>query len=67
MTANVWTFLTALAIGVPSCVAAYYGHKNSRDLKTTNDKTVGTMLSEVHAKESLQSTEFETHSEPANP
>lgn len=57
--------LTVIAAGFPSCVAAWFGYKNGRQLKTDNDKTVGQMLSEVHGKESVQNTDFETHQGPA--
>lgn len=53
--------LTVLAAGIPSCVAAYYGHKNGQQLRTGNDKTVGEMVTEVHGKDSMQATEFDTH------
>lgn len=61
MSGSILGLLTVLAAGIPSCVAAYYGHKNAVQLRTGNDKTVGAMLTEVHGKESMQDTDFETH------
>lgn len=53
--------LTVLAAGLPSCVAAYYGHRNSAQLRTGNNKTVGEMVTEVHGADSIQSTAYNTH------
>jgi hypothetical protein len=53
--------VTVLAAGVPSAVAAYFGYRNGRALRTGNEKTVGEMVTEVHGKDSVQRTEFETH------
>lgn len=59
---------TVLAAGVPSAAAAYFSYRANRNvgvvktqLVTGNDKTVGEMLTEVHGKESLQDTNFDTH------
>lgn len=61
MQGTILGLVTVLAAGIPSAVAAYFGYKNGRQLRTGNDKTVGEMLTEVHGKESLQDTTFETH------
>lgn len=60
-----------LAASVPSAFAAFFsyraqrlGKSNAQQLVTGNDKTVGEMLTEVHGKESLQDTDFDTHPEP---
>lgn len=61
MNGSIIGLLTVIAAGFPSMVAAYFGYKNRQELKTGNDKTVGEMLTEVHGKESMQATGFETH------
>lgn len=72
MNGSVLGILTVLAAGTPSAVAAYWSYRANRsvssvkhELVTGNDKTVGEMLTEVHGKESVQSTTFETHGETA--
>lgn len=61
---------TVLGAAVPSAFAAYFsyraqrlGKSNAAQLVTGNDKTVGEMVTEVHGKESMQDTSFETHRE----
>lgn len=57
------------AIGaIPStiaAIAAIVGSRGTRSIKhelvTGNNKTVGEMVTEVHGKDSLQNTDFETH------
>jgi len=68
---SVLGLLTVLFAGLPSAAAAYYSYRASRNtvdvkqqLVTGNDKTVGEMLTEVHGKESEQTTPFDTHREP---
>lgn len=53
--------IAALIAAIPAIIAAWYGRTTKVQLKTGNDKTVGEMVTEVHGKESQQSTEFETH------
>ena len=62
------SILTVLAAGVPAAVAAYWSYRANRNtvavktqLVTGNDKTVGEMVTEVHGKESVQATGFDTH------
>lgn len=42
-----------LAAGIPSALAAYFGYKNSQQLRTKNGKTVGEMVSDVHDSPSI--------------
>lgn len=70
MNGNLLGLLTAIAAGLPS-VAAFFAARGSRrsaddvrkQLVTGNNKTVGEMVTEVHGKESLQDTDFDTHVE----
>lgn len=50
-----------LIVAAPGLIAAWFGAKNARALKTGNEKSVGQMLTEVHGQESEQSTPYETH------
>lgn len=68
MNGSVLGILTVLAAGTPSAVAAYWSYRANRgvgavrqELVTGNGKTVGKMVAETHAKESVQATAFETH------
>lgn len=70
MTGTWLGLLTVIAAGFPSAVAAFFGWRSAKgasairhELVTGNDKTVGEMVTEVHGKESEQSTAFETHRE----
>lgn len=51
----------ALVTGLPAIIAAYYGHKNAHSLRTGNDKTVGSMVTDVHGEASKQKTGYDTH------
>ncbi len=55
-----------LVVSLPAIIAAYYGARNARSLKTGNAKTVGTMVTEVHGVTSEEATPFLTHGSPPN-
>lgn len=57
----------ALIAAAPGLLAAYYSRDNHKQLMTTNDKTVGTMVSEVHGEASHEGTPFPTHGPPGPP
>lgn len=50
-----------LIISIPGIIAAVASLRNGRELKTGNDKTVGEMVAEGHAKLSDEETAFTTH------
>jgi hypothetical protein len=58
--------IAALVITIPSIIAATFGFRNARSLKTGNEKTVGEMVTEVHGSESNQGTTYDTHGEAKN-
>lgn len=57
-----WPDVFALLIlSVPGIIAAVAGLRNGQKLRTGNDKTVGEMVAEGHAKLSDEETAFTTH------
>lgn len=51
----------ALVPSVIALIAAVVGLLNRHSLKTSNGKTIGAMVEQVHGEASIQNTAFETH------
>lgn len=56
--------LALLILSVPGIIAAVASLRNGQKLKTGNDKTVGEMVTEGHAKLSDEATPYTTHAPP---
>lgn len=41
-------FIGSILYAIPSCMAAYYGRKNSKQLKTANGKSIAEMVEITH-------------------